>query len=145
VFARIASCTDAERAAGVRLLPEEAPVRAFSDQPAVKLTEPPDGQMELLLVDQTFGTEELAAYSAHIQKVEEEPYLMVHADLAQDLGLAAGDQVALHLPGGEVTVYLKTSPHMAPRVAILPRHRRLAWRKLTGWPTWIPYDGIKKV
>ncbi len=145
VFARIASCSDAERAAGVTLLPQEAPVRAFSDEPAVKLAEPPHGQVEVLLVDQTFGTEELAAYSTHIQKVEEEPYLMVHADLAQKLGLAAGDQVALHLPGGEVTVNLKTSPHMAPRVAVLPRHRRLAWRKLTGWPTWIAHESIKKV
>jgi NADH-quinone oxidoreductase subunit G len=145
VFAHIASLSEAERAAGVRLLPAEAPAGAFLEEPAVKLSEPPGGQVELLLVDQTFGTEELAIYSAHIQKVEEEPCLFLHIDLARELGLAAGDQVALHLPGGEVTVRLKTSPYMAPRVAILPRHRRLTWQKFRGWPTWIPQDSIKKV
>jgi NADH-quinone oxidoreductase subunit G len=145
VFARIAALSDAERAAGVRLLPQAAPMAAFLEEPAVKPGEPTDRQVELLLADQTFGTEELAAYSPPIQKVEGEPCLFVHAGLAQDLGLAAGDQVALHLPGGEVTVTLKTSPYMAPQVAVLPRHRRLAWQKLKGWPTWIPHDSIKKV
>jgi NADH-quinone oxidoreductase subunit G len=144
VFARIASFTETERAAGVRLLPPKAPASAFSKEPAAKPAEPPDGQVELLLVDQTFGTEELAGYSAHIQKVEEEPCLLLHEDLAKELGLAAGEQVALHLPGGEVTASCKTSAHMAPRVAILPRHRRLGWQKLRDWPTWISYDSVKK-
>ena len=117
-------------------MPDQAPVAPFTEEPAVKPAEPPGGQVELLLVDQTFGTEELAGYAAPIQKVEEEPCLLLPADLARELGLAAGDRVALHLPGGEVRVGLKTSPHMAPRVAILPRHRRLAWQKLPDWPPW---------
>jgi NADH-quinone oxidoreductase subunit G len=100
--------------------------------------------LELLLVDQTFGTEELANYSLYIQKVEEEPHLLLHADLAADLGLASGDLVALQLPEGEVSVCLKTSFHMAPRVAILPRHRRLDWQKVRDWPVWLPPDRIKR-
>jgi NADH-quinone oxidoreductase subunit G len=144
-FSRVTSLTASERAAGVRLLPEEAPVGAFSEEPSTKPLEPPAGQLELLLVDQTFGTEELANYSAHILKVEAEPYLLLNSNLAADLGLASGDQVAIELPGGEVTVRLKTALHMAPRVAILPRHRRLGWQKIRGWPTWISKDSIKKL
>jgi NADH-quinone oxidoreductase subunit G len=144
-FHRLASLPEFEPAAGVRLLPEAGAVGAFSQEPWTKPVEPPTGQLELLLVDQTFGTEELAGYSAYIQKVEEEPYLLLHADLAADLGLAAGDLVALHLPGGEVTVRLKTARRMAPLVAILPRHRRLDWQKVQGWPTWIAPDHIKKL
>jgi NADH-quinone oxidoreductase subunit G len=144
-FQRLASLPEAERAAGVRLLPEEGGVGKFSPEPWAKPVEPPTGQLELLLVDQTFGTEELAGYSAYIQKVEEEPHLLLHADLAADLGLAAGDQVALHLPGGEVTVRLQTALGMEPRVAVLPRHRRLDWQKVYGWPTWIAPDRIKKL
>jgi NADH-quinone oxidoreductase subunit G len=145
VFARIASLSEAERATGVRLLPREAPVGPFKEKPAVKPEEPPQGQVELLLVDQTFGTEELSGYSAPVQKVEEDPCLILPEGLAKELGLAAGDQVALSLPGGEVKVCLKTSPNMAPRVAILPRHRRLAWQKLPGGAAWIAQDSIKKV
>jgi NADH-quinone oxidoreductase subunit G len=107
--------------------------------------EPPTGQLELLLVDQTFGTEELAGYSACIQKVEEEPHLLLQANLAADLGLAAGDLVALQLPGGEVTVRLQTARRMAPQVAVLPRHRRLDWQKVHGGPTWMAPDRIKKL
>jgi NADH-quinone oxidoreductase subunit G len=144
-FSRLASLTALERAAGVRLLPDEAPERAFSSEPGTKPPEPPEGQLELLLVDQTFGTEELASYAAPIRKVEEEPHLLLHADLAANLGLAAGDQVALLLPGGEVTVRLKTALLMAPRVAILPRHRRLEWQKIRGGPVWLPPENIKKL
>ena len=36
---------------------------------------PPPGQLELLLVDSTFGTEELASYAKSIQQVEEPPLL----------------------------------------------------------------------
>jgi NADH-quinone oxidoreductase subunit G len=144
-FQRLGSLPGVEPAAGGRLLPEAGAVRGFSPEPWTKPVEPPTGQLELLLVDQTFGTEELAGYSAYIQKVEEEPHLLLQADLAADLGLAAGDQVALHLPGGEVAVRLQTARRMAPGVAILPRHRRLDWQKVHGWPTWIGPDHIKKL
>jgi NADH-quinone oxidoreductase subunit G len=147
VFARIAKLSEAERAAGVRLLPRQAPVGFVfvTERPAVRLTEPPQGQVELLLVDRTFGTEELSGYAAPIQKVEEDPCLILPEDLAREIGLAAGDEVALSLPEGEVKVCLKTSPHMAPRVAILPRHRRLAWQKLPAWPILIGLESIRKL
>jgi NADH-quinone oxidoreductase subunit G len=145
VFARIAELSEGERAAGARLLPRKAPMEPFRDKPAVILSETPHGQVELLLVDQTFGTEELSGYAAPIRKVEEDPCLILPEGLAEELGLAAGDQVALSLPGGEVKVCLKTSPRMAPRVAILPRHRRLAWQKVPAGATWIGLDSIKKV
>ena len=145
VFARIASLSGPELAAGVRVVPRVAPEEAFSAKPAVKLAEPPQGQVELLLVDRTFGTEELSGYAEPIHKVEEDPCLILPEGLAHELGLAAGDEVALSLPGGEVKVCLKTAPNMAPHVAILPRNRRLAWQKLPGWPIWIGLDSIKKV
>jgi|UniRef100_A0A7V6A5M1 NADH-quinone oxidoreductase subunit G len=145
VFARIASLSEAERAAGVRLVPPKDQQGAFTAEPTVAAAQPFPGKMKLLLVDQTYGTEELSGYSAPIHKVEENPCLMLPETLAQELGLAAGDQVALSLPGGEVRVGLKTSPRMAPQVAILPRHRRLAWQKVPGGATWIGLDSIKKV
>jgi anaerobic selenocysteine-containing dehydrogenase len=100
--------------------------------------------LELLLVDQTFGTEELAGYSPFIQKVEEDPHLLLQQDTAAELGLSPGDRVAVPLPGGEVTVLLKTAPNMAPNIAVLPRHRRLAWQKIRHWPVWLAKADFKK-
>ena len=117
----------------------------FSGESVPEPEEVPPGQVELLLVDQTFGTEELAGYSAYVQKVEEEPCLTLHDDLAASLGFASGDQVVLPLPGGEVTVRLKTAHNMAPGVAILPRHRRLEWQKAPDGPVWLPAEGMKKL
>jgi NADH-quinone oxidoreductase subunit G len=128
-----------------RLLPDPSQAAAFSGESVPEPGEVPPGQVELLLVDQTFGTEELAGYSAPIQKVEEEPYLTLHDDLAASLGFVSGDQVVLPLPGGEVTVRLKTAHNLAPGVAILPRHRRLDWQKAPDGPVWLLAERLKKL
>ena len=143
-FSRLAGLTPAGPTSTIRLLPGPPKVTVFSREPLPKPEEVPAGRVELLLVDQTFGTEELASYSAYIQKVEEEPCLTLHHGLAAGLGLAAGDQVVLQLSGGEVTVRLKTAHNMAPGVAILPRHRRLEWQKTPDGPVWLPPENIKK-
>jgi anaerobic selenocysteine-containing dehydrogenase len=145
IFARLAALSDTELAVGVRLLPDNAPVEAFSAEYEVKASEPDRGQVELLLVDWIFGTDELAAYAASIQQVEEEPFLLLAAGLAAELGLAPGDRVAIQLPGGEVRVRLKTAPRMSPRVAVLPRHHGLSWQKLKEWPVWLTPDSISKI
>lgn len=144
MFRRFASLNQNERAAGTRLLTEKSPVSAFSDKPSAKPPEPPADKLELLLVEQTFGTEELAAYSPFIRKVEGEPHLTLHPDTAAELGLTPGDRVAVHLPGGEITVTLKTADQMSRRVAVLPRHRRLAWQKIRSWPVWLARQDFKK-
>ncbi len=137
--------SDTELAAGVRLLPDNAPVEAFSERHEVKAPEPDRGQIELLLVDWIFGTDELAAYAAPIHQVEEEPFLLLEVGLAAELGLAPGDRVAIQLPGGEVRVRLKTAARMSPRVAVLPRHHGLPWQKLTEWPVWLTPDRVSKI
>ena len=144
-FLPLADLTQAAATSEVSLLPESSRVAVSAPQSVTNPEEIPPGQVELLLVDQTFGTEELAGYSAPIQKVEEEPCLTLHHDLAADLGFASGDQVVLSLPGGEVTVRLKTAHNMAPGVAILPRHRRLEWQKTPGGPVWLPTESMKKL
>lgn len=144
-FSPLAGLTQAAATSEVSLLPESSRVAVFSPQVVANPEEVPPGQVELLLVDQTFGTEELAGYSAPIRKVEEEPCLTLHHGLAAGLGFASGDRVVLSLPGGEVTVRLKTGHRMAPGVAILPRHRRLEWQKVSGGPVWLPTESIKKL
>jgi NADH-quinone oxidoreductase subunit G len=126
---------------GLRLLPEASPEQDFTSEvpPPAPAAVPPAG-LELLLTDLTFGTEELAAHSPYIQAVEEAPRLTLHPSDASRLDLSPGGRVALALPGGSLAVGLAVAANMAPGVAVLPRHRRLAWRKLTAGPLTLP-DG----
>ncbi len=143
-FAGLKNLPETERTAGVPILPPGSESVAFSSPLPERLEAIPEGQVELLLVDQIFGTEELASYSPFIQKVEGEPYLVLHEDTAQAWGLAPGEQVTVILPGGEVTVLLKTAGNMSPAVAILPQHRRLSWQKVNRQPVWLGKDSFKK-
>ena len=145
LFAGLINIPENERMTGVRVLPPASEAMAFSSPPPGKNDEIPKDQVELLLVDQTFGTEELAGLSPFIQKVEEEPFLMLQEDTARAWGMTSGDRVTVSLPRGEVTVLLKTAGNMSPTVAILPRHRRLNWQKIDRQPVWLSKEGIRKV
>jgi NADH-quinone oxidoreductase subunit G len=126
---------------GIRLLPELA---APSAAPVPASPQPGEG-LELLLVERTFGTEELSAGSAPLQKVEEPPYFLLHPDAASRLGLKQGDRIAPDVGKGEVTAELRLAKTMAPGVAILPRHRALEWQKiLAETPVFIEPQGIRK-
>jgi hypothetical protein len=143
VFAPAAS--RAEHPFGVRLLPEALPAPDFPAAPTVAEGAPsPEEALELLVVDWTFGTEELSAYSSFIRQVEEPPRLLMSNQDVCRLGLCAGGEVVLPLPGGALTVELKAVDHLAPGVLVLPRHRGLYWQKLTARPTLIPAAALKR-
>ena len=141
-FSRLTEVKSADRS-DMRLVQYKSRV-SFADSQKAPPEKISTEQLELLLTEQTFGTEELSGHSPIIQKVEREPHLMLHPDTAAELGLNPGDRVAVHLPGGEVTVSLATADHMARRVAVLPRHRCLAWQKIRAWPVWLARQDIEK-
>jgi hypothetical protein len=145
VFLNIKNIPPAEKVPGVRLLPTQSEIKPFADQQQDQPQKIPADLVELLLVDQTFGTEELAGYSSLIQKVEKEPVLTLPEIIARKWGLVSGERVTVNLPGGEVAVTLQTAGNIAPTVAILPRHRQLDWQKLDRRPLWLGKDNFKKV
>ncbi len=130
--------------AGVRLLPSAQPERDFTTFPGPPEAEAPD-RLELLLVDWTFGTEELAGYSNLMRQAEAAPVLCLHPRDAEKSGLADGDRAALHLPKGSLAVTVKVTAAMAPGVMVLPRHRQLDWRKLPETPVYLTPNRIDKV
>jgi anaerobic selenocysteine-containing dehydrogenase len=103
-----------------------------------------DGRFELLVVDWTFGTEELAAYSKAIQGVEKEPCLFMNSKDASKMGLQGKERITLPLDRGRLEVQLRLSDHMASGVIVVPRHRQLAWQKIEKWPVRIPGNRIGK-
>jgi anaerobic selenocysteine-containing dehydrogenase len=142
MFSRMSSLP--EHPEGIRLLPAANSERDFAApfQPAAAM--PPD-TVELLLVDWTFGTEELAGYSDILREAETTPALCMHPREAEKSGLADGQQVALHLPNGSLTVAVKLSAAMARGVMVLPRHRQLNWRKLLRTPVYFTSQHLDKV
>ncbi len=133
-----------EHPEGLRLLPEAKAEQDFAALPQPPEEPPADGA-ELLLVDWTFGTEELAAYSPLIREAEAEPVLSMHPQEAAKSDLADGNRAWLHLPKGSIEVKVKLTPAMAPGVLVLPRHRRLDWRKLAGARVYLDPGRIVKV
>jgi NADH-quinone oxidoreductase subunit G len=134
----------AEHPEGVRLLLAARPKRDFAVPPAPAAALAPD-QLELLLVDWTFGTEELASYSPLMREAETAPVLLVHPDDAEKLGLSDGSRANLRLPKGSLALTVKLADALAPGVMVLPRHRQLDWRKLNEKPVYLSANRINPV
>ncbi len=103
-----------------------------------------DSRLELLVVDWTFGTEELSAYSKFVQQVEEAPCLFMNPMDASRIGLKDKERITLWLHRGRLEVELRIADNMAPGVIILPKHRQLAWQKIKEWPVKVAVHQIKK-
>ncbi|UCF91344.1 MAG: NADH-quinone oxidoreductase subunit NuoG [Desulfobacterales bacterium] len=103
-----------------------------------------DDSFELLAVDWTFGTEELAVYSACLKALERKPGLLMHPDDAGRLGLTDGDEVAMQLDRGTLKVPVGVVANMAPGVIVLPRHRLLEWQRLACGRIRLERDRIRK-
>jgi NADH-quinone oxidoreductase subunit G len=104
-----------------------------------------DENLALILVEWTFGTEELSSLSTHLEKVEKSPCLFMQADDAARLGFSDGDRVAIHVEGGAIEITLSVKNNMAKGVLILPRHRRLGWRKMRRSPALVAASQIKRI
>jgi NADH-quinone oxidoreductase subunit G len=104
-----------------------------------------DGGLELLMVDWTFGTEELSVHSKFIQQVEKEPCLLMNPKDASRIGLKDKERITLPLDRGRLEVELRIVDNMAPGVIIMPQHRHLAWQKIEKWPAKVAMDQIRNV
>jgi NADH-quinone oxidoreductase subunit G len=142
IFSRLAH--PAHQAGAQRLIPPQSLAEPFAQGAKLEWEQPPENCLELLLVDWTFGTEELSGYSVTIQQTEKEPCLFAHAQDAAKIGLANGDKVLLHLDGGDLEVKLCVSLSMAPGVLVLPKHRQLVWQKFKRCPIIVSFSQIVK-
>jgi NADH-quinone oxidoreductase subunit G len=87
-----------------------------------------DDTFELLLVDRTFGTEELSSLSPCLRELERKPCIGMHSDQAETMGLKDGDLLEIDTKTGSLRVELCTAENMAPGTLVLPRHRALEWQ-----------------
>ncbi|MHC1744940.1 MAG: NADH-quinone oxidoreductase subunit NuoG [Syntrophobacteraceae bacterium] len=125
-------------ASGTRIIASES-FKAWADsltqvRDKTAPSEPAPGGLYPLVVDWTFGTEELSSHSAVIQPAEEPPYLIVHADDAASAGLSEGDRVCVTLPDGLLELPLRTSANMAKGIVIVPRRPQIPWQTMLNMP-----------
>jgi NADH-quinone oxidoreductase subunit G len=117
---------------GLRIIPPDDKSRAVSSDWKSSAEEPTvaDDEFELLLVDWTFGTEELSSASPCLDQHQSEPCLFMQAQDANSLGLDHGDRIVIQSNGEQLEVPLCVAENMAAGILILPRHHKIAWQKL---------------
>ncbi|HVP79550.1 MAG TPA: NADH-quinone oxidoreductase subunit NuoG [Thermodesulfobacteriota bacterium] len=103
-----------------------------------------DDELELLVCDWTFGTEELSTYSNLIQQVEKEPCLFMNPKDASRAGVKDGERVTLDLNRGPLAVELRVANNVAPGVIVLPKHRRLDWQRMERESVIVGFERIRK-
>jgi NADH-quinone oxidoreductase subunit G len=101
--------------------------------------------LELILVDWTFGTEELSSLSPCLQELEFDPAVFLHVSEAERLNLTDGNRVAIETENGSLEANLRVAENMAPGVLVIPRHRILAWQIFETGMITIGREQIKKV
>ena len=104
-----------------------------------------DDLLELIFIDNTFGTEELSAFSECLWKLEPESAVILNAADALGLGLANGDRVTIQTDTGNLEVKLTVAESMARGVLIVPRQRNLLWQTMGAGTRNIDRARIKKI
>jgi NADH-quinone oxidoreductase subunit G len=90
----------------------------------------PDGDLELITVDWTFGTEELSVRSPYLRQIEKEPCLFLSRKDAARLGIFDGDRIAIRSDPGTIDVHAAVVENMASGILVLPRHHGIDWQHL---------------
>jgi NADH-quinone oxidoreductase subunit G len=103
------------------------------------------GRLALILVDWTFGTEELSAYSSCLRELEPEPCATMHTNDADAFQLQNGDRVEIETDSGSLEILLRVTDNMATGILVIPRHRKLNWQILGTGKVVIGKDRINKV
>jgi NADH-quinone oxidoreductase subunit G len=101
--------------------------------------------LEVILVDWTFGTEELSAYSSCLWELEPEPSATMHTSDAESLDLSDGNRVVIETENGSLEVNLRVAENMASGILLVPRHRRLDWQVMGAGRIMISKNSIRKV
>jgi NADH-quinone oxidoreductase subunit G len=134
-------------AGNIRLIPEQSGQNLFSLGWLEKMGEPSSSadSLDLLLVDRTFGAEELSGYSPYIRQAEKAPCLFMHLKDAMKADLKDKERATLHLDGGPLEIEVSVAENMAPGIMVLPRHRQTERQKVKTIPLRVPFEKIIKV
>ncbi|MFQ5483872.1 MAG: NADH-quinone oxidoreductase subunit NuoG, partial [Desulfobacterales bacterium] len=131
---------------GVRLPASDHKILSFTTDCTIELSRSGQSirELEILLVDWTFGTEELSAYSPNLSTLQPVPRLFIQSADARQLNLKDGDTVMIQTGHDTLSIQLCVKDRMASGVLVLPRHQQLNWQILRTGQTTISVDQIRK-
>ncbi len=112
---------------------------------AIDNTRAQDNSLEVILVDWTFGTEELSAYASCLWELAPEPCATMHTSDAKAFKLNDGDRIEIETNSGEMALVLRVLNNMASGILLVPRHRILNWQILGTGRMQISKNRIRKV
>jgi NADH-quinone oxidoreductase subunit G len=128
---RLAGLPDAERLPpdGSRLALRDGSAECFKSMlPPAPAAESDD--IEVILTERTFGTEELSSYSTCLETLEDEPFAGLSPNDAEAVGIRDGDRIAIRTENGAVELAARVCDNMAAGAVLIPRLRRLPWQTL---------------
>jgi len=116
-------------------LPDEGMRVALKDQTAERFKSelPPQAtagseELEIILTERVFGSEELSSYSTCLETLADEPFAGMHRTDAESIGIRDGDRIAIRTGNSTVELVAKVYDNMAAGVLAVPRLRRLPWQ-----------------
>jgi NADH-quinone oxidoreductase subunit G len=107
---------------GLQLLPqlsEADPLQTSFHPPAAG---PAQGALTVLLVERTFGTEELSCHSEPLRQLAGQPLALLHSADAERAGVRDGDHLQFAPGWKKVDLQLRVTNRMAPGQLIIPHH-----------------------
>ncbi|MBI5577736.1 MAG: NADH-quinone oxidoreductase subunit NuoG [Deltaproteobacteria bacterium] len=114
---------------GQRLSPKNLPADRFkSVLPPSSAAE--SDELEIILTERTFGSEDLSSYSACLETREDEPLAGLHRRDAESLGIREGDGIAIRTGNTTLEFAVRVYDNMASGVMVVPRLQRLPWQGL---------------
>ena len=89
---------------------------------------PGANEIDVLLVDRTFGTEPLSAMSPVLTQEMDGPAAGLHPSDIQKLGLDENKNLVVTTDAGSLELPMAADDRMAPGVIVIPRHHELQWQ-----------------
>ncbi|MDO3378688.1 NADH-quinone oxidoreductase subunit NuoG [Geoalkalibacter halelectricus] len=108
---------------GVRAAAPAAPTEARSGAGVGEKEAAPQGEFNLLVCEDLFGSEEIGGYSAPLDGVRPAPCVQLHVEDAARLNILAGQKVRLLAADQELVLPAVLSAQGAPGTVVVPRVR----------------------
>lgn len=128
---------------GETVLPEESGQPIYASLAGRQAKNDIGKELTVLMVEATFGSEELSAYAELTDQLATAPFLYLHPEDTDGGRLRDGDQVIFPAGGEQPVLTLRLTERMAPGHLIIPRHHRLAAINAL-WPASIGLDQLKQ-
>ncbi len=106
---------------------------------------PSEDKICVLVVDNTFGTEQLSFFTPCLKEVEKKPHAAMHPETMKSLDLSAGDRIAVGSGERGAVAPVVARENMAANTIVLPGLVAFDWRVFEKLPAYVDKKTIRKV